>query len=266
MWVDIAGFSSLDRRDDSRALVGLMDVMETNPGVQESRRIALEALRLRAGDRVLDVGCGTGGAVPLLAERVGSSGEIVGVDASEMMVGVALERHRGAGPVRFQTADARDLPFAEASFDACRTERMLSHVGDPAAALTEMARVTRAGGRISAIDVDLEALMVDSTDPGLGRIAAIAATDHVQSARVARHLVVLFREAGLAAVSRKGVIVRLPLEVVRTTFADVLRELESSGAVDHRRVERWWGELEELDRVGHFFAYVPYFVVAGIRS
>ncbi|AKE89029.1 MULTISPECIES: methyltransferase domain-containing protein [Rhodococcus] len=98
----------------------------------------LDQAAITTGTRVLDVACGTGIVARVAADRVGPSGRVVGVDASEAMLAVArrlrpdLEWHRG---------DAGALPFADGSFDAALCQMALMFFPDRARALREMRRV-----------------------------------------------------------------------------------------------------------------------------
>ena len=161
--IAIEAYTAVDHGRDPAALIATMDAVEALPGFQEARELALRGLTLRPGQRVLDVGCGSGGALPAVLERISPGGQAVGVDLSETMIAEARRRWASPDrPLRFEIADARALPFETGSFDACRTDRMMSHVPQPEAALAEMLRVTRPGGRIAVIDVDIEGTIVDA--------------------------------------------------------------------------------------------------------
>ncbi len=123
-----------------------MDELATLPAVAAEKARSLDLLGLTAGGRCLDVGCGTGPELDALAALVAPDGRVVGTDRSQALLQAARDRVRtGAELV---VADAHRLPFAEAEFDACRADRTLQHLTDPGAALAEMARVTRPGGRV----------------------------------------------------------------------------------------------------------------------
>ena len=77
---------------------------------------ALERARLRQGERVVDIGCGTGASSIALAERVGPSGEVLGIDVSAPMLARAAERLPPGTPVKFARADATTYRF-ETAFD-----------------------------------------------------------------------------------------------------------------------------------------------------
>ncbi|HEV2060590.1 MAG TPA: methyltransferase domain-containing protein [Solirubrobacteraceae bacterium] len=98
-----------------------------------------------AGDRVLDVACGTGNAA-LLAAACGA--DVVGVDASERLVAVARQRAGEAGLFsEFLVGDALALPVADASFDIVLSVFGVIFAADPAHAVSEVARVLRSDGR-----------------------------------------------------------------------------------------------------------------------
>lgn len=102
---------------------------------------------LRPGDRALDVGCGTGRALPALAAAVGPTGRVVGLDLTPGMLDAARSAGRdGCGALIL--ADARRLPVADAATDAIFAAGLVQHLPDPAAGLAELARVTRPGGRL----------------------------------------------------------------------------------------------------------------------
>jgi SAM-dependent methyltransferase len=127
--------------------------METRNGLQERLEIPLllRALRLARGQRVLEIGCGRGIALPVLSSRLVPRA-LTGVDIDAELVAIARTRVERAG-VRATVveADARSLPFEDAAFDLIIDFGTCYHVsgGRPGAAraLNEIARVLRVGGR-----------------------------------------------------------------------------------------------------------------------
>jgi SAM-dependent methyltransferase len=108
---------------------------------------AVAELGLRAGQTALDAGCGTGRALPHLRGAVGPGGGVLGVDLTPEMLATARHhgRHRHGWLV---LADARHLPLRAGGVDAVLAAGLLRHLPDAGDALTELARVTRAGGRL----------------------------------------------------------------------------------------------------------------------
>jgi ubiquinone/menaquinone biosynthesis C-methylase UbiE len=118
------------------------------------RRKAVKRLRLEAGHRVLEVSVGTGTNLPLIADKVGSDGQIVGLDISRGMLGVCVDRFRGHP---FNAAliegEAARLPFIDESFDAVFHHGGVAEFGDAATAMAEMYRVVKPGGWVVVCDV-----------------------------------------------------------------------------------------------------------------
>ena len=119
-------------------------------GPAQSRLLAMAALR--AGERVLDVACGTGLVTFAAAAAVGPAGLVMGADLSEVMVERARAQgaRLGAGHIRFERMDAEDLDLPAASFDAAVCALGLMYVPDARKAVGEMARVLAPGGRAVA--------------------------------------------------------------------------------------------------------------------
>ncbi|MET9689513.1 methyltransferase domain-containing protein [Streptomyces sp. NPDC006514] len=106
---------------------------------------AVARLRLVPGGRALDLGCGTGRAMPALRAQVGPRGQVLGVDLTPAMLAAAA-RHGRARHGSLLAADCTRLPLAGASVDGIFSAGLLDHLPDPAAALCEWARVTAADG------------------------------------------------------------------------------------------------------------------------
>ena len=100
---------------------------------------------IRRGGVAIDVGCGTGRALPPLREAVGPDGSVIAVDLTPEMLAAARPKSSAARAAVI-LADARSLPFADASADAIFAAGLVNHLPDTEAGLRELARVTRAGG------------------------------------------------------------------------------------------------------------------------
>jgi SAM-dependent methyltransferase len=111
----------------------------------------MKAVALKAGERVLDVGCGNGATTLEAAERVRPGGSVVGIDVSAPMLAVARERARSwnVTNVDFIEADAQVHPFAPRSFDVVISRNGLMYFDEPTAAFINLARSLRHGGRLA---------------------------------------------------------------------------------------------------------------------
>jgi ubiquinone/menaquinone biosynthesis C-methylase UbiE len=117
--------------------------------LRRSLDATLRELSIGPGERVLDVGCGTGALLEAVRGRwPGAAG--VGVDLSLAMLAIA--RRRLPPPVALVAADAGRLPFADGTFDQATCTSALHHWTDPVVGLAEVARVLRPGGRLVLTD------------------------------------------------------------------------------------------------------------------
>jgi demethylmenaquinone methyltransferase / 2-methoxy-6-polyprenyl-1,4-benzoquinol methylase len=162
------------------------------------RERAADRAELEPGNSALDVCCGTGDLAFELARRVGPGGRVVGCDFSERMLELARAKEEelrltgparassngsgsaGLAPVEFEWADALDLPYADASFDAVTVGFGVRNLSDLEAGLRELGRVLRPGGRLVILEITQPqrpplstffSLWFDRVVPMLGRFA-----------------------------------------------------------------------------------------------
>jgi ubiquinone/menaquinone biosynthesis C-methylase UbiE len=127
--------------------------------------VLCDAAKIAPGQRVLDVACGTGALTVAVAERVTPGGAVLGLDANPQMLAVARRKH---AHIEWHRGRAESLPFAVASFDAVVSQFGLMFFDDRVAALREMQRVMRLGGRLAVAVCDA----LDRS-PGYAALAAL---------------------------------------------------------------------------------------------
>jgi ubiquinone/menaquinone biosynthesis C-methylase UbiE len=150
----VTDFTTVDSSKDPQFFLRFLDAANKLPAIFTIKQIILDDLRLRIGARVLDLGCGLGDDTFRIAERVGASGRVTGVDVSSSMIDEARRRAEGRRlPVDFEVGDSQALRFGTGTFDGVRAERMLMHVPDAERAIGEMARVLAQGYGFTAFIV-----------------------------------------------------------------------------------------------------------------
>lgn len=127
--------------------------------------VLCDAAQLTPGQRVLDVGCGTGVLALAAAERVGPAGRVVGLDPNPEMLAVA---RRKPAPVDWRDGRAEALPLPDAGFDAVLSQFAMMFFTDAVAALREMQRVLRPGGHLAVAVCDAV-----ERSPGYAALAAL---------------------------------------------------------------------------------------------
>ena len=133
------------------ARAGKGDSMET--GHRPVGQQAIARMNVSPAAKILDVGCGSGWAARLLAERSGG-GHVVGIDVSDEMVRVAREQSSNFANVEFRVASAENLPFPDNTFTHSFSMESLYYYADIGKALREIARVLQPGGLFITV-VDL---------------------------------------------------------------------------------------------------------------
>jgi len=117
------------------------------------RKATFEALCITVGQHVLDLGCGGGHLLRDLALSVGSKGRAVGLDPSEPQINAAKDLCKELDNVEFSQDSATELSFADDTFDSVASIQVLEYIPDVDAALAEVRRVLKAGGRFVSVSV-----------------------------------------------------------------------------------------------------------------
>ena len=259
----------VDASGEADRLIQVLEEADLAPGWAELRQTWLDFSRVRPGDRVLDVGCGTGVVARDLVERVGERGKVVGVDPSERLIEVAMRRMEEGGlkgRIEFRSADGAALPFPDGSFDLVVASAVFGHIPNRMEVLEEMVRVAKPDGTVLAFDHDIDTIVVNASDRELTRRIVHAYCDrYFASGWAGRELYGLFRQASLDEIRV------LPLTHTSAEFRPywerMVERLSSvavkTGVVSEQEAGVWGADLEKKGREGRFFASRSYFCLRG---
>jgi ubiquinone/menaquinone biosynthesis C-methylase UbiE len=239
--------------------------------IQAYKQETFALLGAQPGSQLLDVGCGPGTDAQALAELVRLTGRVIGVDKSATMIAAAQERVQSIDlPLTYQVGDIYNLEFADNRFDGCRADRVFHHLTEPRAALAELVRVTRSGGRIVLAEPDFDAILIDSPDKAVTRQVIQQRSDLYPNGWCGRQLPGLFKEAGLTdlIVSPKTLIFE-DFDFVNQHvlgLRDAAEILQAVGRLSSQQVEEWLAQLAQSSQSGLFFCMCTLMIVSGRKA
>ena len=154
----VSGFSAVDRAGHPERFEAYLDL--TARGLAAMKHYIVAAHDVAGSELVLDIGCGTGHDLDLLAD---AHIPALGIDPSTQLLEAAQRRlqvSRPGAPLLRATGEA--IPLRDASVGGCRIERVLQHVADPALVLSEAVRCLRPGGLLTVFEPDWSSLRITS--------------------------------------------------------------------------------------------------------
>lgn len=165
-------------------------------GADSAKRPLIEQAQIKAGFRVLDVGCGTGSLAVLIKKRH-TEAEVVGIDPDPAAVSVAQRKANRAGlSIEFDRGFSDHMPYADASFDRVFSSFMFHHLAasEKSATLGEIRRVLKTGGSLHLLDFT----RVHGTHLGTGEHGRLVHSRGAVADRIEGRMTSLMDEAGLA--------------------------------------------------------------------
>jgi arsenite methyltransferase len=251
-------------------LADRMEVLYRSRDYVRRRQLVYAALGAAPGHDVLDVGCGPGFYTAELLDVVGDAGSLTAVDVSPAMLAIAERRCAGHPNVEFHRAGATALPVADAAFDRAVCVQVLEYVPDADAALAELARALRPGGRAVVWDTDWATLSIHSADPTRMQRTLAAWDRHLHDPSLPRTLAARMRRAGFADVTMTA------HAFATTTFSPdafgsamlwlIEEHVAGVEGIGPERAAAWADEQRALGEAGEFYFAVTQCCFAGTRA
>ena len=253
-----------DHEELGERLVGAMDFWESLPAIQRIRTAASAQLAALPGDVICDIGCGPGTELVRIAQILGPDGVAIGVDPSVTMLEETQRRADDANVrVDLHARDGRETGLPADSCDGVRMERVIQHVGDIDALVTEAIRITRPGGRIVLVDSDWGSLMVY---PGnrvlMERIKGMFASHILPEAWAGRRLHDALLRHGLVDVQSSVYPVQADSGVLHT-LAGMYQRFVGSQLMTQGQADEHLEELASAFETGGAVFAVSMFVASG---
>lgn len=168
--------------------------------------------------------------------------------------------------MKFEVADVQALPFADASFDAVRAERLFMHLAAAKPALSEMARVLRPQGCLVVQDFDWETQFCDSSEKETTRKIALSYCDTFSNGWIGRSLPRLFREAGLTDVRTDYMVVPCTWEFLQLMLGGHVARMVKKSELQPEQADAWWTQLAHLEQRGMLLYGFTAFIVSGTKA
>ena len=226
-------------------------------------------LKLAPGSRVLDVGCGTGDFLRVVAGLI-APGQAIGIDLSELLIAEATRRNSvDDDNVSFRVADAYELPFPDGSFDCVLANQVLLHLAEPWRAVAEMRRVLAPAGRLSIGEWDWDSTCLALSDRELGRRFTHLICDHMTNGLIVRELASQLLRLGFAEVDVDPQ-VRLSRDLdaaFKWLIEPAARQFVQDGTLTEEEGTRLLDDLQDRAQTGDFFmARIYYATIATATS
>lgn len=221
-------------------------------------RAAVMALLMPGpGERVLDVGSGPGLLLRDIAKAVGRQGLAAGIDVSESMLAIARHRCQDMEYVEIVAGDASALPWPDGYFDRAVSTQVYEYVPDIAAALTELNRVLKPGGRAVLMATDADTIMFNSRDAVTSTLIKDAWPNHCAHPYLPRELGHLLGQAGINVVQSRVHTIsnqKFDSENFGWHMARAMSVYAAKqGAITKGKGKSWIAELRDLDANNAFF-------------
>jgi ubiquinone/menaquinone biosynthesis C-methylase UbiE len=264
------GFSDVDGSENSAHFVDCLNEQYAKDSVLRlNKQRTLELIDVHEGQTVLDAGCGVGFDAIQMAALVGQTGRVFGIDNSEDMITTAKSNATHLDlPLTLRTGDIYRLEFQDNYFDRCRVDKTFQHLSDPKAALGELIRVTKAGGKILIADPDHDSLIIDTPYADVNNRFIRFRSDHMPQGGIAHQLYGFCKEFGLINVNVEPlthIYTDYEEKKITSPYLDEIWIAQEHGAVTKEEAEEWTAYLKEAIERDHFLCMQTYLITTAFK-
>jgi ubiquinone/menaquinone biosynthesis C-methylase UbiE len=237
---------------------------------KQRRLHRFEQLWLQPCAVALDAGSGMGDVAVMLAGLVGPDGRAVGIDRSAQLVDRARQRTQDVANVEHRVGDLASLPFDDGTFDAAYCERAFIHLDNPEAAMLELHRVLRPGGRLVIVDADASRSAIDADDAELAELLTARLDRSMANFRSGRRLrsqAVLagFVDVEVEAETRLVTDLHAYQAIALRPMTSRLADLVADGIIDRERAHAFLADQDARAAQGRFQVTIVNYVLASAR-
>jgi arsenite methyltransferase len=232
------------------------------PDLVRQREATLQRLKLKPGERVIDIGCGPGFLCESMAAAIGPTGCVVGIDISRDLIDFAI-KHKSGSQIEYSVANATALPVDAGHFDVAVSTQVIEYVPDTDAALREIARVLRQGGRAFIVDTDFDSWVWHAADAERMARMIKGWEMHCADPRLPRTLIPRLRSVGFKTMGVEG------YAIVNTTYrpgdfsyglSRLIADFLLTRGFDRHVLDAWLADLSATEqRNSSFFSLNRYF-------
>jgi len=247
-----------------------IEAVYLTPDVATQRDKVLAMLAPHAGEKALDIGCGPGLTTQALAQQIGATGKVIGVDIAAPMLAIALKRCENLPQVSFSQCDILSMPYDNGSFDIALATQVYEYVEAIDAALVELARVIRPGGRVLLVDTDWESCVWASSDDARLRRVIDTWNQHIPEPKLPRTLKPRLERAGFDDVQVEVIpLVNLAydLHTYSIGMSKVIGNFAAGrNGLSAQDINEWQTDLKKQGDKGEYFFSLNRYVFSAVRK
>ncbi|MDI3335240.1 methyltransferase domain-containing protein [Defluviimonas aestuarii] len=248
----------------------ILDTAYQGADITLRRRMSFDALDIRPGEHVLDLGCGPGLMTQELARAVGPEGKVTGIDPSPVMRDTAMERCANEPAVQILDGTAQSLPLGDGSVDKAVSLQVFEYLDDLSGPIAELHRILRPGGRVVISDMHWDSWVWSSDDRDRMQRMMTAWDSHLADRSVPEKLPQELAAAGFGNIRTIPVTfcdtVMKPDGLARMMLILMVGYVQQNNLLPEAEVMAWQSEQLARAAGGRFFMSLTHYVTVADRA